>query len=317
MSAAAARGWALLNPDAGSCQDPDEWRQRLTSAGYEVRVPASAAEARTLAAAAAEAGAETVVAAGGDGSVHHAANALLAGPTPRPRLGILPLGTANDYARSLGLPRDPREALDLLTDDGPAPAVDVIEIRHDGPGGTAAGGGSGEASKARYCLNVAVGGFGGEVARELDQEEKRHWGSLAYLRSAVQELSQLPRFRTRIEVDGEERRDTLVNVVVANGRYTGGGVPVAPRGRVDDGRLRLLLVPTLELGELGRLASRLLAGEHGGRGSVLEEVRSVTVVSDPPMHFRADGEPVGSSPVTMEVRPGALAVIRPAEGSTA
>ena len=307
------------------------WRRRLASVGFDVRVPGSGEEAREIAREAAGEGVDTVVAAGGDGTVHQVANGLLAAGTPAPRLGLVPLGTANDYARSLRLPSDPERALRHLL-RGAARSVDVIEMRREPPDD----GAPGESTPAReapdgaateneppfddgspagrspvYCLNVAVGGFGGRVGRGLQREEKRHWGSLAYLRSALEELGDLPRYRARIDVDGVPRRDELINVVLANGRFTGGGLPVAPRARLDDGRLRLVLVPALDLAELRRLAGRLVAGEHGEKIALVTDVRSVDIESAPPMFFRADGEQVGGTPLAMGVRPGRLEVIAP------
>lgn len=292
----AEAGRAVLNPTAGSCDEPAAWRERLEAVGFEVRVPGSGEEARRMAADAAREGVGRVLAAGGDGTVHRVANGLLeaGGPGEAPELGVLPLGTANDYARSLGLPSDPREALDRLV-AGPSRPVDAIELR---PGPT-------------WCLNVAVGGFGGESADDVDREEKRHLGSLAYLKSAVAELPRLPRFETRLRVDGRERRDTLVNVVLANGRFTGGGVPVGPKGRLDDGRLRLLLVPALGLRELAKFASGLLAGDRGERAAVVDDVREVEIASNPVMRFRADGEPAAATPLSAVVRPAALSLVRP------
>ena len=328
---AAGKGRALLNPEAGSCEEPGAWRRRLGSAGFDVRVPGSGEETREIARAAAREGVETVVAAGGDGTVHQVANGLLAAGPPAPRLGLVPLGTANDYARSLRLPSDPERALRHLL-RGNTRSVDVIEMRREPPdegapgeetpdgdapdgggeeGGSACVHASQESRSPVYCLNVAVGGFGGRAGRGPQREEKRHWGSLAYLRSALQELGDPPRYRTRIDVDGVPRRDELINVVLANGRFTGGGVPVAPRARLDDGHLRLLLIPRLDLTELRRLAGRLVAGERVDKIALVTDIRSVTIASDPPMHFGADGEQVGGTPLSMGVRPGRLEVIAP------
>lgn len=297
--AAGARTLVLLNPEAGGRGDTGAWRERLAALpGAEVAVPASAAALRERVGRAVEEGRTRLVAAGGDGTVHEVVQ-VLAEAREAPELAIVPLGTANDLARALEIPLDPEEALDGLPDARSEP-MDLLEM-------TALG-----AEERRWCANVAVGGFGGRVGREVEREEKAHWGSLAYLRSALEELPELPRYGVELEVGEEEDREIeAVNLVVANGPFTGGGIRVAPEARLDDGLLDVTAIPAAGLPRLARLATAALAGRlHRMDGVLALRAEEVVVRSEPPLRFRCDGERALATPVRIRVRPGALRVSR-------
>ena len=288
----------LLNPGAGSVDDVEGWRERLgRPQGWEVAVPGSADELVERVAGAAAAGdRERIVVAGGDGTVHRAVQAL-AGASAPPALGVVPLGTANDFARSLGLPLEPEEAVDWLP-AAPVRTIDLLALRtSDG--------------ETTWCVNVAVGGFGGRVGEEVRDEEKRDWGSLAYLRTAVGELGELPRYRARLETPGREALEgEIVDLVVANGSFTGGGLRVAPGARLDDGMLDVLAIPAVGVARLTRLATAAVSGKLQRRPDVPGfRAERVAVASDPPLRFRCDGERGPSTPVEIEVRAAALDVV--------
>lgn len=309
----------VLNPHAGGCRDEAACREELARLrDAEIRATEGPGHARTLARDAVEAGFDRVVAAGGDGTVHEVVNGLAA-DLGSVALGVAPLGTADDFARSLDLPDDLPSAVDVLLRDARRP-LDVMEMSGppDGPASAAderegdeeARGGTDGPEALRHGVNVLVGGFGGEVGEDLDEEAKRHRGSLAYLGSALRELPRLPSFRASLEVDGRAVDRELVNLVVANGRFTGGHIPVAPDARLDDGQLQIVLLAAAGLGELARAATRIVAGQRVEGGPVTRLVaREVVVRSEPPMRFRCDGEAAGSTPLRVRVLHRALPVV--------
>lgn len=294
----------ILNPSAGGVRDLEAVRDRLDRIG-EARVvvtgePGGEGDA---AADALERGFQRVVAAGGDGTVHRVVNGLRGG-LDEVVVGCVPLGTANDFARSLGLPLDTEEAIDVVL-EGATRRIDLGEMGRAGTGAADAHG--------RLFVNVATGGFGGEIGEDLDPEIKRTWGPLAYLRTAVEHLRDLKRYRVRLETEeGEVVEEDVFNVVVANGSRAGGNVPVAPRARMDDGLFDVVLVPAVPIPELPVVASRIAAGEHG-EGDRVDYLRSqaLTLEADPEMPFRLDGESAGSNPVAFRLRPSTLAVLAP------
>lgn len=292
----------LFNSNAGSAPDADvaalralpdiEW---IDCEHPEMTI-AAAAEA-------ADAGHERVVAVGGDGTVHLVANGLMEGGASadeRPVLAVLPLGTGNDFARTLGLPLGlpPLDAFELVR-EAPARPLDVIRVTHPGC-----------EALTRYAINACAGGFSGAVDEVLTSEMKGTWGPLAYLVGAVKALPDLNDHRTLICWDGgpAEAIDAF-NVVVANGRTAGGGKPVAPRANPEDGRLDVVVIRAGSGLDVARLVARVVAGNYLNDDFVVfNRVQRVSVEATPGMWFNVDGELRTNDPITFEVVPGALRV---------
>jgi YegS/Rv2252/BmrU family lipid kinase len=248
-------------------------------------------------------GARTVVVGGGDGTLSAAAG-LLAGTGAA--LGVLPLGTANDLARTLHVPDDLEGAARVIA-RGRTRTVDV--------------GYAGE----RAFLNAASVGFSGAVTRRLNGGLKRVVGPLAYPVAGASAAGEGRPFRARVEIDGAVREQEALQIVIGNGRYHGGGRLVAPRAAIDDRRLDVYVVaaapgpragPRPRLRDLARLAAyglRLVRGRHLEHPAVFH-ARGVRaeIRTDPPLEIDADGELVGHTPARFRIAPGALAVLAPA-----
>lgn len=288
------RSLVIVNPEAGGLPDRGEFESALETLG-DVRVleAESPGEARTLAARASEGAAGQVVAAGGDGTVNQVVNGILSSGA-HVRLGILPVGTGNDFARSLGLPMNLRNAVKLIAGTGTPRRVDAVRMVAEEP---------------RFFANLAVGGVGGRVHEQAGARAKSRWGRLAYLLEAAEELPEIEAYQLRIECDEDVVEREAMSLILANGTTSAGGIRVAPAARLDDGLLDVILIPFLRIPELAGLVPRILAGKHAEDDRVVaRRCRHVRVESDPPMPFRADGEEVGVSPLELEVRPGCLAV---------
>lgn len=295
------RTWIIANPSAGSAGEKLSRVRELAAgqAGLTLHETAGPGHARELAREAARRGVERVVAAGGDGTIHEVVQGLTAAPE-RPMLGVIPLGTGNDLARTLGVPTDPAEAVALL-DHGVPRTVDLIRVQMDG--------------QIRHAVNVAAGGFSGQVDEVLTDELKAAWGPLAYVRGAIKALPDLTAYRTAIAWDdGELERIEALNIVVANGRTCAGGIQVAPAADPSDGLLDVVVVRYASLLDLAGIAARLLVGDYTNSDEVsLRRARRVRIESRPGMWFNVDGELIGNGPVTFEAVPAALTVIVPAE----
>jgi diacylglycerol kinase (ATP) len=243
-----------------------------------------------------------VVAAGGDGTINTVINAL-AKTSSTVTLGVLPLGTGNDFCRSLGIPLDPYEALRLLV-DGPSRAMDLGVIDY----------GHGE----RLFVNVAAGGNADQMKQQVTSELKQKWGALCYVRGAVAALSNLQGYETTLILDGGEAIVLpLWNVVVANGEFSGGGMPVAPGAIVDDGWFDVVAVLDGTPIDVATLAANFVFGNLLEHESVRHwRARRVTITSQPPMKFSLDGETIESQHYDFHLLPRALTVIAPPAAAT-
>lgn len=285
----------IVNPNAGSAGEVERLRATLEKLpDTAVRVTEKEGDARELAAAAVREGVELVVAAGGDGTLNEVVNGM--GDVDfGARLGLLPLGTGNDFARSINVPPDLAAALAIL-EAGRVQTVDVACATF--------------AHQSRYFINVSAGGFSGVVSEKAG-EAKDLWGPLAYLRAAVGTLSELQGFTTRITLNHSEVLELeTYNIVIANGRFVAAGIPVAPQARLDDGLLDVMISPATTIPQLALLVPQVLLGRHTESDLLLfRKVTSIEVESDPPMSFNVDGELIGDEPARFVVLPRALDVI--------
>lgn len=289
----------ILNPHAGSAADVEALRAAVQQLGNvsicETQQPS---HARDLARAAIAESFDLIVAAGGDGTINEVVNGL-AGGLDRIRLGIIPLGTGNDFVRTVGIPTDIEEAVAVLR-AGYTRKIDIVRVTSD---------------TTRYFINIANGGFSGLVDEKLTDEFKKTWGPLSYLRGALAALPDLADYHTTLTFDDEEAQELAVyNVSVANARYCAKGVPIAPLAEPDDGMLDVVVVSAAALPELATLVPQILLGDHLDNDLIIyRRARKVAIHSRPGMWFNVDGELVGNEPSTFEVAPLALEVVVPAE----
>lgn len=266
-------------------------RAALEAGGGRVAQPDSATSVAAAIRAAAGA-VDAVVVAGGDGTLNAAAPTLLETGLP---LGIVPAGTANDLARTLGLPSDPAEAARIVL-AGATRRIDIGMV-NDVP-----------------FFNVASIGFGVDLARALTRDSKRRWGVLGYAIAGLRAARRLRPFTAWITHGGVTHVSRTVHVSVGNGRHFGGGMTVAQHARIDDGRLDVFSLETS--GALGLL--KLLPWLRTGRHHVWEEVRTlagevVRVETRHPRSVNTDGEITTRTPALFSVRPAAITVFAPPE----
>lgn len=240
-------------------------------------------------------GAACVIVAGGDGTLHHAAPALCEVGVP---LGILPLGTANDLARTLGLPLDPEKAARVIA-GGRSRWIDLGRL--------------GE----RLFFNVASFGITGEVTRRLDEDHKRRWGVLSYPIRALAALRSSRSFGVTIEIDGHAERHRALQVAVANGRSYGGGMTIDADAEIDDGTLTVCVIEAQSLWRLVALLPLLRSGRaYRSRSVVTRCGRQVRARTSRPLEVSADGEIVTRTPVELRIEPRALRVLVAEEDPT-
>ena len=252
-----------------------------------------------MAAVAAADGFETIAAAGGDGSIAAVAAGLVRSGM-KVRLGVVPIGTGNDFARGLGIPLDIPLALAGLASPR-VQSVDLIRCRSPQVPG-----------EERLCLNAVVGGIGGRIGDAMTRKISRRWGRLAYLRAGAKELITGAPSPVLLRIDGQRFSFDCLMLIVANGRLAGGAIPFAPAADPSDGRLDIVAITGMSKISLLFTAARVLRGRHDGtRGLIMRSGMSVEVEADSSFWFNLDGETWVSGAARFDVIPQALDVVVP------
>jgi diacylglycerol kinase (ATP) len=239
-------------------------------------------------------GCETVIAAGGDGTVNAVVNALMKiDQNRRPALAIMPLGTANDFAGTLAIPDAIEQAAELLSTTQPTP-MDVVRMSGDG--------------FERFFANVAAGGNCVRVSEQLTDELKNRWGPLSYIRGSIGVLTDMTTYRITADIDGErlEGLDCWA-VLVANGRTNAGRIEVAPEASPNDGMLDIVMIKDGGLFDMVEIVAGNLTGNFLECDQVVfRQAKCLQLKSDPPMRFTLDGEVIDEEPVAFNVVEGAI-----------
>jgi len=255
-----------------------------------------------LATSALEEGYRLVVAVGGDGTLHEVINGFFReGRAIRADtvLGVLPSGTGTDFAKTLGLPLLMEKAAQKLLHGNPHP-VDLGWITYQDFQGR---------RNRRLFANIAEGGLGGEVVRRLNSRRKRG-GTIPFLTGAIRSLFSYRAQPVRIQIDEQiERKIEALFVIVANGRFYGGGMKIAPQAEPADGLFDVVLIRDLSAFKVLRNIYRIYTGSH----LKLPEVevfrgKKVALESEGEFLLEADGELLGKAPAEFEICPHAVLV---------
>lgn len=290
------RACVLHNPRSGSADQFESIRERLGGECGAAILESESPESLTQSASdALRRGFEFIIAAGGDGTVNAVVNGLAA-DFDAAQLGVLPLGTGNDFCRTLGIPNDLDAAIDALL----AAQVRTLDLYV-----------AETKTTTRFGINLASGGFTGQVHEAISEEIKANWGPLAYLRGVAGAIPDMSSYQTTLRYDGgPAERVEVFNLIVANGRMAGSGYLLAPQADPEDGQLDVNVVLYAPLLDLAEVAARLLTGNYLQSEQVLaRRVRELEVASTPGMWFSIDGDLSSNEPTRFRVLPQALRVV--------
>jgi len=296
------RWLVIVNPASGRPDGGFGWRRLehiLHGAGvsFDAVHTQRPGHGETLARQALHEGRRHILAVGGDGSVNEIVHGIMTAglaDTREVTLAVAPTGTGNDWARSLGIGRNPNEIVRVLV-TGRTMLHDVGAIDFPASG------------ERRWFINVAGAGYDAWVTERVPRPVP---SAFTYLGIA---LSGLVRYRSpwfRITADGEQVEGRLLLAFVANARYCGNRMNVSPVALMDDGLFDLLAVQELSLlqvlPKLGKLYGGRILGDHAVRHLRAATVR---IETDPPVAMQADGQIVGPTPAEFSLRPRALTVV--------
>jgi YegS/Rv2252/BmrU family lipid kinase len=231
-----------------------------------------------------------VILGGGDGTMNAAAAALVETGLP---LGILPMGTANDLARTLKIPFDIESAANIIA-QGVLHRIDLGTVNE------------------KYFFNIANIGIGVDVKKNLDYKTKQYWGILSYVRGLIKAAKTFRPFRAEIICDEKRWRVSSIQIAVGNGRHYGGGMTISEHARIDDGYCFFYSVKPLSVWEFLRFALVFRSGNFKRHHPVVvDQGRHIEVATHRPMAVTADGELVTYTPAKFTVCNAAVKVLVP------
>jgi len=276
------RARIIYNPTAGREQFRKELPyvlERLEEAGYETSAHATKGDGDATRAAeiAVERKYDLVVIAGGDGTLNEAISGI-AEKDYKPKVGIIPAGTTNDFARALGIPKDVKKAVDIILEENEQ-ALDIGKVN------------------GKYFVNIAGGGDLTELTYDVPIKMKAALGQLAYYVKGIEMLPSLRPVSVTIEYDDNVYSGEIMLFLVANTNSVGGFEKLAPDALVDDGYFDLLILEKTSLPEFIRLATAALRGNHLEDDKIIyAQAKRIKITPDEKMLLNIDGEYGGELP---------------------
>ena len=297
--------WCLiLNGKSAGDDAVREAVARLRESGVllDVRVTWEGGDAERYVAEAIADGVDTIIAGGGDGTLSEVATTLAhrdesAGALPT--LGLLPLGTANDFARAAGIPDEPEDALRLLLQQ--ATPIDLLKLQAN--------------DAVHWAANLASGGFGTQVTTETHKGLKKLLGGLAYVLTGLSKLGRIEPLQACMHGPNFHWEGEFIALGIGNGRQAGGGQALCPEAWIDDGLLDLTIVPPLDGELLGTFGTAMTEGKGVALDSVAvrRALPWIEIEAAQPLTLNLDGEPVQAMTFRIDCMPKRLRMHLPAD----
>lgn len=281
------RARIIYNPTSGRelfRKHLPEVLEKMEQAGYETSCHATTCEGDAIQAAkvAVERNFDLVVAVGGDGTLNEVISGI-AEFENRPKVGLIPMGTTNDFARAVHIPRDINKAVEIILKGDSIP-VDIGLMNND-----------------RYFINIAGGGRITELTYEVPSKLKTVLGQMAYYLKGIEMLPSIRSSRVRIEYDGQIFDDSAMMFLIGLTNSVGGFEKLAPDASINDGKFTLLILKELNMAEFIRVASLALRGEHLSDPHVIyAKASKITVTTEERVLLNLDGEYGGVLPAVFE-----------------
>jgi YegS/Rv2252/BmrU family lipid kinase len=258
---------------------------------HELTVSRYSGQVRELALQAKEQGCERIIVCGGDGTINEAINALADSDV---KLGVLPLGTGNDFARTLGIIEDLDFACNVLRDEK-VRKVDLVKVNGN-----------------KYYGSVGGIGFDAEVASWANRYKRFAPGTTIYLLAILAKLFTYKFKRVAIAHDTGNHTGEILMAAIGNTEWYGGGINITPSAVMDDGVLDICVVQKINKLKLLLFFPSVLKGTHARFSEVkLYRTKKISISSETPLQLLGDGEILGETPVSLEVIPQALNIIAP------
>ena len=295
----------IVNPVAGALTTKKKWpliSSLLKRLGihFDYQFTEGIGHAIELAKEAAIEGYHRIVAVGGDGTINEVANGIInSNNTADTALGVISTGTGGDFIRSVGIPHDYVQACSCLNGERSL-AVDVGVVEYHKLG----------KPMQRYFINSAGTGFDAAVIALTEKSSKRFGGTIPYLLGVLRTILTYRNKQVTYKVGDTTETKRIVSIMVANGRYAGGGMKFAPTAKLDDGLLDMLVISDMGKLELIKAFPSVYKGTHIFHPKVkLQQTDRVSVESNEKLPVYADGELLGEGPVVFRLIPARLQVM--------
>lgn len=305
MQHASSRWRLILNGKSAGDDAVREAVQALRDAGLalDVRVTWEGGDAERYVAEAIADGVGTIIAGGGDGTLSEVVTTLAhrgEAADALPVLGLLPLGTANDFATAAGICAAPDVALRLVR-DAPAAAIDLLKLQANGD--------------THWAANLASGGFGTEVTTDTHEGLKKWLGGLAYVLTGLSRLGRIEPLRARLHGPDFEWEGEFIALAIGNGRQAGGGQTLCPDALIDDGLLDVTIVPPLEGELLATFGTAMTEGKLAALDDVAvrRQLQWIEIDAADALTLNLDGEPVEAGHFRIDCVPKRLRMQLPAD----
>lgn len=305
MQHASSRWRLILNGKSAGDDAVREAVQALRDAGValDVRVTWEGGDAERYVAEAIADGVGTIIAGGGDGTLSEVVTTLAhrgEAADALPVLGLLPLGTANDFATAAGICAAPDVALRLVR-DAPAAAIDLLRLQANGD--------------THWVANLASGGFGTEVTTDTHEGLKKWLGGLAYVLTGLSRLGRIEPLRARLHGPDFEWEGEFIALGIGNGRQAGGGQALCPDALIDDGLLDVTIVPPLEGELLATFGTAMTEGKLAALDDVAvrRQLQWIEIDAADALTLNLDGEPVEAGHFRIDCVPKRLRMQLPAD----
>jgi YegS/Rv2252/BmrU family lipid kinase len=300
----------IVNPTSAGGDTARIWAKTASElshrfGAFAVEFTRAAGDGKRIALEAAKQGRRFVIACGGDGTINEVANGILESGE-RVELGILPSGTGGDFRRSFNIPIAPARAAEYLK-NGKTETIDVGRVTFTDENGQIV---------SRYFLGVASFGMSTAVIKRIKADKPFAWlprslsGRAGFAWSTLQSTLEMKYTSARVRIDdGRERELSVVNFCVANARYFGGGMKIAPDAKLDDGLFDVVMIGEISSTKILANSYKLYAGTHSDVAEV-HQAKAQRIIVNPTanekIRFETDGELPGFLPATFEIVPRAL-----------
>jgi YegS/Rv2252/BmrU family lipid kinase len=304
----------IANPKSAAGSTRERWSAiasnlRTHFGAFNVAFTKGPGDGIEIARRAAAAGREFIIACGGDGTINEIANGILRSGNDA-ELGVFPSGTGGDFRRTIGMPAEIREAARALK-EGEAKRIDVGKVSFVGHDDNPA---------ERYFLNVTSFGLAASIIARVKGSNSLSWlpidnvrGRASFALSTLQEVVAIGATTVRVKLDDKQERTLqTVNFCIANARYFGGGMKIAPAAKINDGLLDVINIGDINTAKIILNAYTLYRGTHLDlpevKDTLAKRIEARPLNKDQEVHIEIDGELPGKLPAVYEVVPGAIRV---------